>query len=285
MMADHLTTVVLVSVIFMMLGVGLNTALREVLDIARRFGLVARGVSANFVVVPFLVCLSLIWLPLAPEVKLGILFMAAAPVAPMVPPFVGMAKGDVAYSVGLMIIVALLSVVLTPLILGLAIPESVGNVELNPLEIVKTLVVAQLIPISLGMAIRSRSPKWSERLLKFVPQVGRYGLILGVGLIVLSQAKQYLSMSLLAHLVIPLWVVAFVFIGHWMLVGETMPRQRALAVSTAIRNVPLAFLIAGQNFPGTVVAPVTLLMGTYTMVFSIAYGKLMDRRETPNSET
>jgi BASS family bile acid:Na+ symporter len=200
--------------------------------------------------------------------------MVAAPVAPMVPPFVDMAKGDVAYSVGLMVIVALLSVVLTPLILGLAIPDSVGPVELNPLEIVKTLLMAQLIPIGLGIAIRSRSRIWSERLLKFVPKVGQYGLMVGVGLIVVSQAKMYLSMSLLAHLAIPLGVVVFLFIGDWMLVGETMPRRRALAVATAIRNVPLAFLIAGQNFPGTVVAPVVLLMGVYTMIFSVAYGKL-----------
>jgi BASS family bile acid:Na+ symporter len=282
MMADHLTTVVLISVIFMMLGVGLKTALQEVLDVARRVGLVARGVLANFVVVPVLVCLGLIWLPLGPEVKLGILLMAAAPVAPMVPPFVDMAKGDVAYSVGLMIIVALLSVFLTPLILGLAIPESVGTVELNPLEIVKTLLVAQLIPIGLGMTIRSQSVRWSERLLKFVPKVGQYGLIVGVGLIVVSQATQYLSMSLLAHLLIPLCVLAFLFIGDWILVGETMTRRRALAVATAIRNVPLAFLIAGQNFPGTVVAPVALLMGTYTMIFSIAYGKL---RGGPDEES
>jgi predicted Na+-dependent transporter len=124
------------------------------------------------------------------------------------------------------------------------------------------------------MAIRNRSQAWSERLLKFVPKVGQYGLMLGVGLIVISQAKQYLSMSLLAHLAIPLSVIAFLLIGDWMLVGASMPRRRALAVATAIRNVPLAFLIAGQNFPGTLVAPVALLMGTYTMIFSIAYGKL-----------
>lgn len=282
-MTEHLTTVVLISVIFMMLGVGLKTHLRDVLDVARRFGLVARGVLANFVVVPVLICLSLIWLPMDPGVKLGILLMAAAPIAPMVPPFVDQAKGDVPYSVGLMVIVALLSVPLTPLILGLAIPESVGDVEVNPLEIVKTLLVAQLIPIGLGMAIRKKSQAWSDRLLKFVPQVGRYGLIVGVGLIVASEAKQYLSMSLLAHLAIPAWVVACLFIGDWMLVGETPQRRRALAVSTAIRNVPLAFLIANQSFPETVVAPVVLLMGVYTMIVSIAYGKLRGGLEAESS--
>jgi len=39
----------------------------------------------------------------------------------------------------------------------------------------------------------------------------------------------------------------------------------------------LAFLIAGENFPDTVVAPVTLLFGVFTMVLSIVYGKLMVR--------
>ena len=276
-MTESLTTVVLVSVIFMMLGVGLKTDLRDVLDVARRFGLLARGVLANFVVVPALICLGLIYLPMAPGVKLGILLMAAAPIAPMVPPFVDMAKGDVPYSVGLMVTVALLSVVLTPLILGLAIPDTVGSVNLNPLEIVRTLLVAQLIPIGLGMTIAKKSPTWSERLLRFVPQVGRYGLIVGVGLIVASQAEQYLSMSLLAHLMIPFMVVACLVIGDRMLVGETAPRRRALAVATAIRNVPLAFLIANQNFSDTIAAPVALLMGVYTMVFSIAYGKLSGR--------
>jgi hypothetical protein len=47
--------------------------------------------------------------------------------------------------------------------------------------------------------------------------------------------------------------------------------------------VPLAFLIAGQNFPGTIVAPVALLMGVYTMIFSIAYGKLRGGLEAENA--
>jgi predicted Na+-dependent transporter len=52
-----------------------------------------------------------------------------------------------------------------------------------------------------------------------------------------------------------------------------MTKRRALAVTTAIRNVPLAFLIASQNFGGTAVAPVVVLMASYTMIASVAYGK------------
>ena len=54
--------------------------------------------------------------------------------------------------------------------------------------------------------------------------------------------------------------------------------RRALGVSTAIRNVPLAFLIAGNNFPDSAVTPVVLIYSIYTMIISILYGKMMNRK-------
>jgi BASS family bile acid:Na+ symporter len=285
MIAAYMMKVVMVSVIFLMLGVGLRTAFGQVIDAARQVRLIGLGVLANFVVVPVLIYLSLVWLPVTSDVKIGIMLMAAAPIAPMAPPFVGMARGNVAFAVGLMTIVALLSVPLTPLILDLALPKSTEGMALDSMQIIKTLLIAQLIPISVGMAIRQLSPKWAERLLKFVPIIGQFGLIVGVGLLLAKDAKQILSLGLLPHLVMALMVIGSIFIGDLMLIGETDDKRRSLAVSTAIRNVPLAFLIAGENFPGTVVAPVTLLFGVFTMVFSVVYGKLKDRRVSSKGGT
>jgi hypothetical protein len=56
-----------------------------------------------------------------------------------------------------------------------------------------------------------------------------------------------------------------------------------LAISTAIRNIPLAFLIANESFSGTPVAPVALVFAVFTMVLSVVYGKLMVRLETQGS--
>lgn len=279
-MMAYLPYVVTVSVMFLMLGVGLTIDFREILRVARNVGLVGRGILANFLIVPVLIYLSLLWLPFSPGIKMGILLMAAAPVAPMTPPFVEGAKGDMPYAVGLMAIVAILSIVLVPLIILLAVPESVGGVDLDPLQIIKTLLTAQLIPISIGMAIRSRSRQWTRTLLKFVPMVGKIGLFVGVGLILLAQAKQILTMGVLPHVVMLLMVAGCLLIGDRILIGKTEGERRSLAISTAIRNVPLAFLIASENFPGTVVAPVTLVFGTYTMIAAIVYGKLKIRRES-----
>jgi BASS family bile acid:Na+ symporter len=279
MMALFVKYTVMASIVFLMVGVGLNIRFGEVLNVAKQFRLVTRGLAANFLVVPVVIYLAILWLPLSPDIKIGIMLMAAAPIAPMAPPFVGMAKGDLAYSVGLMTIAALLSVPLTPLILSLTLPKSEQGLVFDPIQIIQTLLFVQLIPIGVAMAIREVKPKWADKLLTFVPKIGQIGLLVGVGLLLASQAKQILSIGLLAFLVLPLLVVASLLIGDWMMVGETASRRRSLAISTAIRNIPLAFLIANASFSGTAAGPVTLIFSVLTMVLSVAYGKLMLSRE------
>ncbi len=283
MMAVFVKYSVMGGVIFLMLGVGLSIAFRDVVDVAKRFKLVTKGVLANFLVVPLLIYLVIYWLPLSPDVKIGIMLMAAAPIAPMAPPFVGMAKGDLPYSVGLMTIVALLSVALTPLILSLSLPKSEGGLVIDPFQIIETLLTVQLIPISIGMAIRTARSTWAEKLLKIVPKIGQIGLLVGVGLLLAVQVKQILSIGLLAYLILILLVIASLFVGDWMLIGETAGLRRSLAISTAIRNIPLAFLIANASFPGTAAASVALVFSVFTMVLSIVYGKWMLRLEARGS--
>jgi BASS family bile acid:Na+ symporter len=267
--------VVMGSVILLMLGVGLRTAFADIALVARQPRPLLLGLLANFLVVPLFIYLGLCFLPLPPDVKIGIMLMAAAPVAPMAPPFVGMAKGDLPYSVGLMGAAGLLSIPLTPLILALSLPTSEGGVSVDALQIVKTLLMVQLIPICAGMTLRHARPAWADRLLKNVPKLGQIGLLIGVGLLLAKQAGQILAIGLFPYVVLAVLVVASLLIGHWTLVGGAAEKQRALAVSTAIRNIPLAFLIANASFPGTVVAPVTLVFSVLTMVGSVVYGKLM----------
>ena len=201
-MGAYIIKIIMISVMFLMLGAGLNIEFRQIIELFKQLRIVVLGVLANFIVVPALIYLSLVWLPLSPDVKIGIMLMAAAPIAPMAPtPFVEKAKGDVIYSVGLMVLVAILSIGLTPLILTISIPKSVGGVTLDPIQIVKTLLMVQLIPICVGMVIRSTKQTWAEKLLKFIPRIGQIGLIVGVGLLFVQQGSQMLSMGFLAYLI------------------------------------------------------------------------------------
>jgi BASS family bile acid:Na+ symporter len=231
-----------------------------------------------------LIYLCIAWLPFSPDIKIGIMLMAAAPIAPMAPaPFVEKARGDVVYSVGLMVLVAILSIILTPLILSISIPKSAGGVALDPIQIVKTLLMVQLIPVCVGMVVRHTNQTWAEKLFKFIPRIGQIGLIVGVGLLFVQQGSKLLSIGFLACLIMLFLVIVSLLVGDWILVGESGERRRALAVSTAIRNVPLAFLIATENFPDTIIGPVALVFSVFTMILSIVYGKIMVRSEAPGS--
>ena len=194
-------------------------------------------------------------------------------------PFVGIAKGDLPYSVGLMILAALLSVPLIPLILALAAPKSEAGLEIDVWQIVQTLVIVQLIPIAIGMAVCQASSTWKEKLFKVVPKIGQIGLLVAVAFILAAESKQIVSVGLVGHLINFGLVVVCLVVGHFMLAGEASDKRRALAVSTAIRNIPIAFLIANQNFPGTAVAGVTLVFAVFSMIVSVVYGKLAVRSE------
>jgi BASS family bile acid:Na+ symporter len=189
-----------------------------------------------------------------------------------------MAKGNIPYSVGLMVIIAILSVFLTPLILTLSFPESIGGVLLDPMEIVKTLVMVQLIPISVGMLLSQYRVKWAKWLVRFVPRIGQIGLFVGVVAILSQQLSYIAEIGFTPHLVFIVFAVLSLIVGDLLLFKFSPDMRQALGVSTAIRNVPLAFLIAGNNFPDSIVTPVVLIYSIYTMIISILYGKMMSRK-------
>lgn len=283
MMALWVNNLVMASVVLLMLGVGLRTTFGQVIDVAKRFQLLMRGLFANFIVVPVVFYLGVQCVALSTDVEVGIIIMAAVPIAPMAPPFVGMAKGDLAYAVGLMTIVALLCVPLTPLILALCLPTTEKGLELDTLQIIKTLLKAQLIPVFLGMTIHHLSRAWTDRLLKFIPKMGQVGLVISIILILTVQAKQMVDLGSLANLVIVLSIVVSLFIGDWMMMGQTGAMRRSLAISTAIRNVALGLLIVTANFRGTPTVAVVLVSGVVSMVVAFVYGKLTVRSETQTS--
>lgn len=278
-MIDLIKSLVMVAAIFLMLGVGMSTTFGQLVDVIKQLPPLLRGILANFVVIPVLFYLSLQWSTLTPEVAIGFMIMAAAPVAPMAPAFVGMAKGDVTYSVGLMTIVAVLCVPITPLILSLGVSTGEQGLSLDTLKIVQVILTVQLIPITAGMVLNHLRPAWTEKLLRFVPRIGQIGLAIAIVLIVVVGAKQFAGLGLLTLLAILLAVIVCLLLGDWMMVGETAGRRRALGVSTAIRNPALGLLIATGNFQGTDAVPVVLVFAVLSMIVGLAYGKLMAPKE------
>lgn len=268
-----ITYLLMVTIICLMFGVGLRTPFAQVVDATKQLPLMLRGLLANFIVVPLLFYLAVTFLPIRQDVAIGLLIMAAAPVAPLAPPFVGLAKGDVPYAVGLMTIVALLCVPLTPLILSLCLPESETGLQLDTLQILQSLFTAQLIPIGLGMGLNHVSRKWTASALRVVVPIGQIGLVISVVAIVVAQGHLIIAIGLLPNIAIVLLLIVCWLIGDAMMLGESTARRRSLGISTAMRNVALALLIVNSNYAGTTAVAVVFVFGILSILIAFIYSR------------
>ena len=83
------------------------------------------GLFANYVLVPAVTFGLLCVFQANPMVSVGFFILAACPGAPVGPPITAIAKGDVPWSIGMMLILAVLSAILSPALLSVLLaPDS-----------------------------------------------------------------------------------------------------------------------------------------------------------------
>ena len=113
------------ALVTIMLSMGLQVTFEDVLLSARRARQLLLGLFANYVLVP-VVTLGLLWVFQAnPMVSVGLFILAACPGAPVGPPITAIARGDVPWSIGMMLILAGLSAILSPALLSVLLgPDS-----------------------------------------------------------------------------------------------------------------------------------------------------------------
>jgi BASS family bile acid:Na+ symporter len=237
----------------LLLAVGLRLELAAVLRSLRHSRL-ALVLPLNFVIVPALVS-AIVWgFALPPEVAAGMLLLAAAPFAPVVPVFVKMARGDLALAAGLTAIFPIFSTFLTPLVCeaSLAGVADTGAFGFHPLSILAVLFATVTLPLIVGMALRQVLPGLSSRILRplevLAEAIGAISLafvtFVEFGTIMSTGWKSLLAMALSGELSFLLGLA----------LGGALPASRqVIAFGTANRNIALALLVAVDGFAGTAV--------------------------------
>ena len=119
---------VLVFVIGSMTSMGLSLKMAQIIAPLKNVRLVILALVASFVVVPLLAVLIAKIIPLDESVRIGLILLATAAGAPFLPKLAEVAKGNVAFSVGLMVLLMVVTIIYLPLVL----PLLLGGVEVNP---------------------------------------------------------------------------------------------------------------------------------------------------------
>lgn len=248
-----------VTLVEMMVTIGMGATFAELLPVARNGWLVGKAALANYVCVPAAAVLLLhLFRPhsLDPEhyplIAAGFLIAAVCPGAPYGPLCTRLARGNEIVSVGLMVLLAGSSAFFAPLLLHLLLPvtSGEGRFHIDALKVVNTLLLAQLVPLAIGLAVRQWQPRWAgalqkpARLLSTVLNVALLTAILTVQFDMLIQIplRGYVGMFALVFISVT---------AGWLLGGPGRANRTAMVMATSIRNVGVALVIATASFSGT----------------------------------
>jgi BASS family bile acid:Na+ symporter len=243
----------------LMVTIGLGVTFADLVGTARDWRLLARAALANYVCVPAAaVGLLLLFRPHTqvpadfPLIAAGFLIAAVCPGAPYGPPFTAMAKGNVVVAVGLMALLAGSSALLAPLLLHLLLPLTSGGarVQVDVLKMVATLLIAQFLPLCIGLAVRQWFPALAARLKRPAGLVSAVLNLLTLGVLLSVQFGMLIRIPLRAYLGMLALVVASVAAG-WLLGGPGRANRTAMAMATGVRNVGVSLVIAASSFAGT----------------------------------
>jgi BASS family bile acid:Na+ symporter len=263
----------------MMVAVGLGLSIRDLLQVARDWRLALRAGIANYLLVPAVAVGLLFLFKPKPMVAAGFLITVVCPGAPFAPVLTTIAKGTSTTAVGLMAILAGSSAIIAPLLLRFLLPLSAGSGDLtiNPMKIITTLIMSQFLPLFLGLALHHAKPLLAERL---QAPLNRFVTLLNLGLVTLilvTQFKMLQQIRLSGYLGMSIMVGATLFAG-WLLGGSDRNQRKTMAITTAARNVGVALVIVASSFPGTpavtAVTAFALFQIIAVILVAVAWGRI-----------
>ena len=245
----------LLFIITSMLAMGMSLTIAQIIQPLKNARLVVLALLANFVLVPLLAYAIILVIPLEQSLQIGLVVLGTAAGAPFLPKLVQGAKGNIALGVGLMVLLMVVTIFYLPIVL----PLLLSGVSINPWDIAKSLIVLMLIPLAIGLLMKSHSPEttaqWQPVMNKISGLAMLILLVVGLGLNVSNIISLIGSNGLLALII---FIVGCLLIG--LLLGGRDPGVRSvMGLGTAQRNVSAAILVSAQNFSGTNTLPFVLV--------------------------
>lgn len=247
---DSISTIILASsLIIIMLGMGLSLVPDDFKRIFLYPKAIFVGLANQLILLPIIGFTIASFFPLQPEIAIGLMILAACPGGPTSNLIAHLAKADVALSVSLTALSSLITIITIPFIVNFALVEFAEEGQIIKLSVLKTIgqvMVIIVIPILIGMLIRSKNPDFAERMGKPVKIASGVVLILVIVGIAIKERENFVSYFQQAGLVALILNVATMLVGYLSsrLFKIRDARARSISIESGIQNGTLAITIA-----------------------------------------
>src|SRR5213594_1531812 len=172
-----------------MLAMGLNLTVGQIITPLRNVRLVTLSLLVNFVLMPLAATGLATLLRLDEPLGIGLLLLGSAAGAPFLPKLAQIARGNLAFAVGLMVLLMVITVGYLPLVLPLLLP----GVSVNPAKIARSLFLLMLLPLAGALAVKAKFPSAASRAKPPLDRISGLSLILVIALLTVVNFKNVLG--------------------------------------------------------------------------------------------
>lgn len=253
---------------------GLSLTVSEILRPLRNARLVALSLAVNFVIVPAVAFALSRIIPLGQDVQIGLLLIGTAAGAPFLPKLAQIAKADIAFAVGLMTILMLVTIVYLPIVL----PLLLSGIKVSAPQIALSLIATMLLPLAIGLLIKARYEEVAQAMQPTMTQISTISLALLLVLMLPLNFKNVLALFGTGAIITTILFIVISVLGGYLLGGPHAKTKQVLALGTGQRNLSAAFIIATSNFanqPGVLVYVAAAGLVGMVVLFPVAgeFGK------------
>jgi bile acid:Na+ symporter, BASS family len=262
LLGKAVTIAMLSFVVSSMLAMGAGLTIAQIIEPLRNARLVVLSLLANFIVMPLIAFALAKALELEQPHRVGLLLLGCAAGAPFLPKLAELAKGNLAFAVGTMVLLMIITVGYLPIVLPLLLP----GVTVDPWKIIRSLVPLMLLPLAAGLGLRWCYEDWAERAKPVLTWISNVSLILLTLLIIAKNIDKVLEVFGTRGILAGLLFIAMGCGIGWMLGGPGTDTRRVMALGTGQRNVAAALLVASQSFDDPKVLVMVVVVATIGMV-------------------
>lgn len=233
-----------------MMAAGTSVPIGAVLQDLQERRLVAMALLGNLVLVPLLALTITQVIPVTEPARNAIILLGICAGVPMLTRLTILSKGERPFSIGIMTLLMISTVILAPLV----VPLMLRDITVTSGDIAGSLSVVMLLPLVGGLVARGRYPELKHVSLTLA-HIARPCMVIGMTASLIAAWNDLVgtlgSWMLVSAILLGLGGLA---IG-WLLAWNSPPGDRqVVALGTGMRNFPAALLIAGRDFdPNTLV--------------------------------
>ena len=268
------TIAMLSFVISSMLAMGVGLSIFQIVQPLRKPRLIVVALLSNFVLMPLCAFALSRLLRLDEPLGVGMLLLGCAAGAPFLPKLAELAEGNLAFAVGTMVLLMVVTVGYLPVVLPLLLP----GVAVDPAKIAQSLVLLMLLPLGVGLALKSRYEDLAARVKPVLDRISNVSLILLVLLITAANIDKVLEVFGTRGILAGLLLIALGFAIGWLLGGPGNDTRRVLALGTAQRNIAAALVVGSQSFSDPRVVVMVIVVAIVGLIILMPLSRALANR-------